>query len=283
MSNLKINKKRAYYILVTLIVFISMVTSLYMENLMFAYQYITDLSFRLSFENEYDNVFDFFISTIVDAELGFDYSIVFGTFLYQFIIPFFGSISATYFSRKIKTIEKFAFVRERSFRKRLIHNTVKISIFISSAVFLGFILYFIFCIHFMGDNFNVEVSRPLFLDWFGKNFYQDKRYLYVLVEGMVRFFWIPFVYSIFGIGIVLLDKYNSFLSLAPLIYFYGLSILGSAFANQNQLISIHFTPNVIMALGDYYYVNTIIILLVNSIPLFLGLFSIWRNSKYVEI
>lgn len=127
------------------------------------------------------------------------------------------------------------------------------------------------------------VSRPMFTDLFGGTFYQNYRLLHVLLEGFVRFFWIPVVYGVFGIGWVLKDRTNQLAPLVPLIYYISLSIIGNGIQMINLFISLHISPNIFMASGDYYSINTLLALSFNSIPLLIGLYFIRKETRNVNI
>lgn len=59
---------------------------------------------------------------------------------------------------------------------------------------------------------------------------------------------------------------------APLIYYYGMSMLGNAIylVAKNSSVAIYINPTVIMASGDYTNINTILIIICAMIPLYIS-------------
>lgn len=69
---------------------------------------------------------------------------------------------------------------------------------------------------------------------------------------------------------------------APIIYYYGLSAIGYALCFFAPTIAIYLNPTVLMANGTHYF-NTVLLLLVNFVPLYVAIGIVLYKNKYVEI
>ncbi|MFC6464384.1 hypothetical protein ACFP65_05085 [Marinilactibacillus sp. GCM10026970] len=274
-------KRLKVFFAIAIAVYIVMIISVLSDNFIFTFQYITNEAYRDSLINSYNGSLDFFIKSISETEWTFDYSIVFGTFLFQFLIPFIGAFTAIDFLKRHKTVNMFIYNRKGIYKPILWKEAIITSLIYSMAFLISFMIFWLSCILLIGSNFDEGITRPLFADWFGESFYSDHVYTYTFIEGFIKFFYMPFVYNIFGIGLSLLGEKNSkYYTAGPLLYYFGLTVVGSTAISLNLEIGYYLNPTVLMSLGDFYTINSFLILLINSLPLILGLIFIWRETRY---
>lgn len=125
-------------------------------------------------------------------------------------------------------------------------------------------------------------GRSLFSDLIGNGLYQKATFLYFSLEGFVRFFFVPFIYTCFGEAVVLLGVPLKYVAGAPLAYYYGLAVLGYSIALELPKLHIYLNSTVLMSNGDYEF-NTILLLLTNAVPLFIATGIIIWKTKHIEI
>ncbi|MGM0294141.1 hypothetical protein [Enterococcus mundtii] len=274
-----------YHISLSLVIFFIMVFSILNEYISNAFLYVTNLGFRQEMNQgqAFINVFDFFWRSLTESVWSFDYSLIFGTNLFQMFIPLVASIGTAIFAQKWQTIYKFEIYHVLNFRNFVYKKILSTATKIALATFFGFFIYYLFCFIALHDSINDTVTRPMFEDIFGSNFYVNHRFLQSFLEGVVRFFWIPFIYTIFGTSISLIVSEAKIYLLAAPLYYYSMSAIGTGMTAFSEDISLYFNPTVIMASGDYYTFNTYLLLLANSIPLFIGIVLIYGRSQNVEL
>jgi hypothetical protein len=275
-------KRKVLFIGILLGVYTTMIFSLLSDNLAYLHLFITNGDFRNSLSQEFSGPIAFFIHGLTQTVWAFDYSVIFGTYFFQFLIPFISVIATTSYWRRFRSVGVMSYSRSASFKRCLWQDSFSATSWISFACFLGFFLFWLTCIFISKGAINQEVTRPLFSDWFGESFYGNHRYLYMLLEGVVRFFFVPLIYGIFGIGLLLLDSDNKVYLIGPLLYYYGWSIVGMTIMSYHP-IGLYLTPTVLMASGDYYAIQTVTILFTNAIPLMMGLGLIWRKGEVIEL
>lgn len=265
------------------IMLVVMFYSFLMNNFYSAFRYIFDTSFRASLNHAYSGALDFFLTTVTKSAWTFDYAVIFGSFLFQFLIPFVSVVTTIIFMRRFLTVDVFIYSKNKRFTRSLLKSVFAYVLFFAMASFLSFLIYLVICNGLFGGKYTEGVTRPLFSDWFGKGFYQSSRLRYFFMEGFIRFFYIPVVYSLFGIGVALSFPDDKIAVVAPALYFFGMTILGEALSKKYPDLSLYVTPSIIMSLGDFNFVHTGLIIAVNSIPGIIGLSLIWRRGKHVAL
>lgn len=280
---MKITYKRwGLWTTIVLSTFFIMIFSLILENISSTVQYIFDPAYKNALSRTFSNPLNFFMNSLTESIWPFDYCIAFGTYFFQFLIPFYGALISVSFGSRYRVIKELGYPKRRKFKKTLWSDTLLTAIFIAFAIFMAFLLYFLFCVIISDGDFTSGYSRPLFLDWFGDDFYVNHRYIYTLLEGFLKFFVLPLSYGLLGIGCVLFDKKNKALAAIPLLYYFGLTILGSALMANQMELGLYFNPTVLMSAGDFSHINTFLIILINSIPMIAGLLLIRKKGEQIE-
>ena len=228
-------------------------------------------------------VFNIMKTVISNMHFTFDASVIFGTMWFQIIIPLFATISGIEFYQIYNSNLKLKIIRKESYRqtvlKEILFNSLKLGgiIFIAYLIFISFV-YLISTPGSLGSS-----ERTLFSDLIGNNLYLNHTFIYFIMEGIVRFFMIPFAYATLSQSFSLLNKSLKEVIAAPILYYYGLSALGFALAMVLPQLAIYINPSVIMASGSYDQFNSIVLIFINMLPLLIGLGIIHWRTKNVEI
>lgn len=211
----------------------------------------------------------------------FDTAIVLSTMWMQLVIPLFVIPSCIQFYRLYHSSFKFTYPRKRqSYQKILFHEIFVSVLKAAAAIFMGYFLFMIFM--WFASSHSCQEPRSLFSDLLGSSFYKNHQFIYYLLEGFVRFFAVPFVYAWLGHAVALFDISLKFVIATPIAYYYGLSAIGYALDLSYPVLAMYFNPTVLMANGSYDF-NTLLMLLTNGIPLYIGLgLTKWKCS-HVEI
>lgn len=228
-------------------------------------------------------VFNIMKTVISNMQFTFDTSVIFGTMWFQIIIPLFATISGIEFYQIYNSNLKLKIIRKESYRtvilKEILFNSLKLGgiIFVAYLIFISFV-YFISTPGSLGSS-----ERTLFSDLIGNNLYLNHTFIYFIMEGIVRFFMIPFAYATLSQSFSLFSKSLKEVIAAPILYYYGLSAFGFAFAMVLPQLAIYINPSVIMASGSYDQFNSIVLIFINMLPLLIGLGIIYWRTKNVEI
>ena len=213
----------------------------------------------------------------------FDYLLIFGTNFFQILLPCIVSISGILFYKKFHSIYQYTIYRNANYKKYLLQEIMKESLKMASAFFMSFIIYYIMRLIISKGAMSPYMERSLFLDILGNQFYYNYKYLYYILDGLTRFFLIPFIYSFFSCSLAIVLPTQKQVLFASNIYYYGLSMMGFALQYLFGDYAIYINPSVIMASGSYNHVNTILLFVIHLIPIVISLFIIKRKSRYVEI
>lgn len=228
-----------------------------------------------------------FINLIINAikytPLAFDSLIVFGTRVFQLILPLFAAISGIEFYKYFNTIYKFKINSERNYRKFILKKITINAAKIAFSMFIAYSLYLL-VIYFISDfSFNSKATRDFLLDIIGTEFYVEHIVLYYFLEGTIRFLFMPFIYSCFTQVSVLYFQNVRHVIATPIIYYYLLATIGYGLNMFDHPIAIYINPSVIMASGTYANINSILLMLFNLLPLMLSIILIYWRTKNVEI
>lgn len=235
------------------------------------------------FLNADANAFDIFLVVIKHSSRTFDYDIVWSTRIFQIIIPLFSIICGIDFYKKYHTIYKFSSHKNKSYPKLLVKKIMGNACLLSACLYTAYFVFLIAMFIVSNGHVSGQLVRELFLDWFGEKFYLGNEVIYFLVEGFLRFFIIPFVYSCFAQSCVLVFKHLKHVIAVPLLYYYGLTAVGFALLNYYPNFALYINPVIIMASGDHTGINTCFIILSNLMPLYISLGLIGWRCFYVEI
>lgn len=267
----------------------------YLENINFFFvmrKIIFDRSARLDFFLQLEtesyrnieptlwNIVKYVLETNTNSS--FDATIILSTVWFQMIIPLFSIPACVLFYQKYHTVYHSALYRHRSYQLFLIKEILKQASKVALSVFGAYLLFMIIAKEISHPTMLAAESRSLFDDLLGSSFYQNHTFIYFILEGFIRFFMMPFVYTCFGEAVALLNVSLKHVIGSPLLYYYGLSTVGYALSFLAPSVSQYINPTSLMANGDYEF-NTLLLLVTNFIPLYLSLGIILYRYKHVEI
>lgn len=253
-------------------------------------RYITDEAFRNGFcvGSDIDNcrganVFEAIYTTLSDAIWRVEVRMIFGTRIFQVLIPFFGVIEGVKYYRQNHSIFKYKLYRAKNYRWFMIKDISKNALFNALAIFCGYLIFYLIILIASNGTFGSSLEQHFLIELLGENFYQLHPYLYYFIDGFARFFVIPFIYAFFAQSIALIAKNNKQVAIAPLLYFFGMSAIGSALYAFVGLYGIYFSPLAIMTSEAFVGANSYLLIFSNSIPVWIGFMIIQRKAENIEI
>lgn len=223
------------------------------------------------------------INVLGEYNWKFDYIIIWGTNFFQTLIPIFASIAGFLFYRDFHSIYKNIIYRIKNYRSFIVKEISVKSLKISLSIFSAYISFFLIILIITKGELNNTITRELFLDILGKEFYSDHTYLYYLLDGFVRFFLIPFIYSFFSCSISMFLKTKKQVLFAPILYYFGLSVVAVFTGYLIGHLSIYINPITIMISGSYNDINTYYLTFINILPILISVIVLKRNFKNVEV
>lgn len=179
----------------------------------------------------------------------FDYLMIFGFFFFQILIIFIAPIGGALFCRRLKTIMNMEASRYPSKKKLITTKMLEYSAYVSLGTYIGFLIVFIAACFLcpVADDINGVQYRTLFCDWFGNDFYMNFRHAYWLLEGTVKYLFIPFVYSLFSCSLSFAVSKTYLVYFLPIVYWFGGTILGYFVHQIDPNIFQYYSPSFIMA------------------------------------
>ena len=287
----KILKNNNIYFIIFVITFIIMlVTVLNDTNIFYVVKnFIFDKNYRDNFTLAESSIaYDITLFQVINKVLGnydwnFDTMIIWGTNIFQIIIPLFGAIGSLLFFHRKMTIYQLSLYRSKGYLKFLLKEILSECLKITISVFFAYVCFYVICLFVSKGSYNITVTRSFLLDFFGNSFYKEHRELYYLLVGFLKFFVINFIYILFSISICLHTRNSKVAFLLPLVWYYSLTLIASILTNGVSFQFIYLSPALIM-MSEYY--NNIISLCVFVLPLIILIISIFlikQEAKYVAL
>lgn len=260
-------------------------------------KFITDASYRNRYllgltdaDVKINGFFDFFIYSFFDypSFTRLDYTIIFGTRLFQVLVPFIPILLVDKFYNYSRNLYLFSKNRIKSNFLHHLKLINSLSLKIALAVFLA---YFIFLIYCQMVSFPINPitkgspTRELFLEILGTDFYFNNMFLYFTLEGFVRFFIIPYIYSFLGCSLCFVVKNKKLALFLPSIYYFGFTLISfglAFFDNFIGKISYYFSPATIMVSGGFNNVNSLALIISGFLPIFIAIIILYLNFKYYD-
>ena len=208
---------------------------------------------------------------LTNSFIHFDYTIIFGTNLAQIFVPALASVAGICFYKHFHSVFQMSLYRVRKYDIYLLKEISVYAGKMALAFFVAYLLFYVF------------TGRELLLDILGDNFYYEHTYLYYILDGVVRFLYMPFVYAFLSCSLAVVCRSEKQVFLLSNIYYYGMTIVGFATYMSWGQASLYINPSVIMASGSYYDINTWLLLLNNFIPVLFSLGLLFAGRKTVEL
>lgn len=288
-------KKYKIEIILFIVTFSIMLIALYLDHNVFIalYKYLTDTSAKesLTVFIESTSIFPPIIYLLLRPFITnqpFDHLIIWGTNFFQLLISFLSSIACYIFAQNHININQMKYYRKKKMFKTVLLEILKCSFKIAFSIFLGY-----FCFYLISIIGGIRptpslyqsgiLPRTLFLDWLGNDFYFNFAELYWILEGIIRFFLVPFQYAFISCVLFIFTRSIKYSYILCNSYYVFLSaILGAVdvFSFPFKLDK-YLDPSVIMASGSYD-LATLPLLFYSFLPFFvcLILLHIFRRKVY---
>ena len=252
-------------------------------------QFIFNSEYRDNFvaNSEIPINFDLNVFNIIKFVLGnfkwtYDFMLIWGTNIFQLMIPFFASICALIFYNQNQTINNFIINKKKTYKSFLFKEIFMVSLKMATIVFLAFIIFYIFCIVISKGESSPNIYREFMLDIIGNDFYYKHTQIYYFLDGAIRMFLIPFIYSMFACSISLFFKSIRNVFLFPIVYYFGLTLFSFVISYIIDF-GIYISPLIVMAHGDYANINSFCIMIMPLLAVLVSILAIFWRGKYVEI
>ena len=252
-------------------------------------QFIFDSDYKDNFviNSDVPINFDLNVFNIIKFVLGnykwtYDYMLIWGTNIFQLAIPIFASICALIFYNRNQTINNFIINKKKTYKSFIVKESLIISLKMAISVFLSFVIFYIFCIVFSKGTTSSGVEREFLLDIIGNDFYYKHTQIYYLLDGIIRMFFIPLIYSMFACSISLFLKSIKHVFLFPIIYYFGLTLFSFIISYVIDF-GIYISPLIVMVPGDYTNVNSLCVMIMPMFAILVSISAIFWRDKYVEI
>lgn len=264
-------KKNTYIYLFFSILGILFLSLLFETGIFYAaYRYVFGENYRKEIMNIYPNshlknLFLLMRDWWINFEWKFDYIMIWSTNIFQLILPIFsvgGSI--LYFVKK---------------REENMKSIFSFSLKVSLPIFFAYFVFSNFIFFITNGNCTNYITRTLFLDLFGQEFYRYHIYLYYLMNGGICFLFIPFIYIVSGIFISSLFKNKI------QVYYYFIILYLFLTINAGTLIDLfgdqflYLDPSSILLAGSYESVSTPLLLCLNLIILNSSIYFYRKRRK----
>lgn len=243
------------------------------------YEFIKDIDQKYNVFQAWKMELSIFVRTVEGL-------FVWSTELYQILLPIIVSVSCFATFNQKETINHYIYPRKKKYRTFVFEDVLKKSIAMAFSVYIGFVIIWVIN-HFLYTHMidPQHPGRSLLSDILGKRFFIENTFLYFLLEGAIRFFFMPFIYSFFANACAYVVNKGWKAYLASNLYYFVLAIVGFVLlviGSEAGRVAIYITPSVIMSSGDYEF-STYIILLTNSLPLLIGSFILYRHTQNIEL
>lgn len=287
---MKILKKNKYYLLILCACLIIMIYSVLSDYNFFqsVWRCLTESDYIDLYNSDLfpgevpiNNMLDFVQHFFKYNHFNFDYIMIFGTNSFQVIMPFLCVITGVRYHNKFYTVDKLKMYRFKKIKYYLSSTMLKQAFLTSIFIFLSFVLYYLFCLKLANAPIMEDMRRDLFADIFGSSFYYNHLYLYYFLEGIIKFFVVPFVLTILSLCSVLFLKKRKVVFTAMPLFYYGMAICAFVIALYNDTISMYLNPTSIMASGTFIEFSTILLFIPYFIMILLSIFLvIYYVNKY---
>lgn len=220
---------------------------------------------------------------LTNSYIIFESTIIFGTNLAQIFVPVLASVAGIYFYRRFHSVFDMVFYRVKKYDDFLIKEIAVYAGKMALAFFVAYLLFYAFVYNISNGSLMDNAGRELLLDILGDSFYNNHTYLYYILDGIIRFLFMPFVYAFLSCTLAVACKSEKQVFLLSNIYYYGMTIVGFATYMSWGELSLYINPSVIMASGSYYDINTWLLLLNNSVPVLISFVLLYVRRKAVDI
>lgn len=286
---LKFKRNKLYIIVFFVCLLIFVFYALEETNIFFIVKkFLSDPSYKKSYiENSagtnINGILDVIRDVLTRYPWTFDSEIVWGTNMFQLLLPFFASVASVKFYQEYTTIFQLEMYREKkTTQKFLFRKVFKTASHLALAIFLAYLVFYFLTLWVTKGVLMDGFDRELFNEVYPE-FYENSPYIYYIVEGLVRFLLMPFIYAFFACAIALFAQNQKLVLLVPNIYYFGLSTIAFGLYYVSEKISLYINPTTIMVVGSYENLSSILLIIISCLPFWLGVGLIYWRSKYAQV
>lgn len=283
-----LNRQKTNIIIFLICIFVMFYCLVSQTNLFeILYMYLFDSDFRSNFGmaesniQQHYNLFGVIVNVLTDFSWEFDTSLIFSTNLFQIFLPLLCSISGISFAYYINTLyplEMYRYNTKKTIIKKIFFHTLNCAV----CFLYSYIIIYLIVLLLTQGQLNGTVTRNLFNEIFGFNLFLRNPYIYFIIEGLIRFFLMPFVYVFFSCTIALVFASYKKVLFSTNLYYFGVSAIAFGLSYLTSK-SIYINPTSIMVVGSLNNVNTTLLLIFSCIPLWISLLILWWKLKDYEI
>lgn len=188
-------------------------------------------AFKAFFNNMYVVEFDEYYLKVI-LNFGFTCYMLDGFGVMQLTLPLLAALASCGIMRLCTGYYENAKPRIQRYSKSIARDIVFISLFSALAMFIGFLLFYLFGVVNCPYVVREDHARSFLNIEFGDGFAWKNPYGYYLIEGVYRFFLFPFFYGIFACCSYIFFRKKFSGVIVPVGYFYLLTILCGTMRNS---------------------------------------------------
>lgn len=208
----------------------------------------------------------------------FAYFIDHGTMAYGYLVPLLCLFSGLNFRTYLDTIFSLNAYRKKDYVRFTLSEMNKECLRCALSIYLSYLILWLFVGIVINPTNSGELTKYFLSDVFGKNLYIDHQRWYYLVEGTVRFFFVPYVYAFLGTTIAYTFKRKVDIVILPLVFYYGVSFVAQFLITWNMAF-IYVDPIVIMVNGAISGYSSLLLMLFTIVIYVICIIVVTLKSK----
>ena len=217
-------------------------------------QYILNNEYRrqivlINGDNHISNILFLIKSWFSNYSWKFDYINIWATNLFQIFTPLFPIVGVLYLKKKSIKFSKI--------------NIFKYSLYFSIFYFIGFFFFYNISYLITGGELTDYISRNVYNELFGDLLCRNLPYIYYLLEGITKFFLLPFFSCAIGLMIYLkIQNVYKFIKYS-ILYFLLITTISSGLSSTLGDGILYFNPNILFLAGAYENINILFSIFIN--------------------
>lgn len=285
-----IKKNKIYILIFICCITIMLISCLYETNIFYVIkEYLFNPEYKNNYISNSDVTIDFELNLIniikfhlTNYKWTYDYMLIWGINIFQLLLPFIATISALIFYNKNKSINTMVINKQKSYKNFIFKESFRISLHVAISVFCAFIVFFITALIVSKGATDNNITRSFLIDIIGMDNYHRYTGIYYFVDGFIKLFLIPLLYSIIACVISLFLKNSKQVLIVPIIGYFLLYLISFGLTPFWDF-AFYLNPLLIMVTGDYSNINSFLVLLIPLSTIFLSYLGIiWKGNK-IEI
>lgn len=208
----------------------------------------------------------------------FAYFIDHGTMAYGYLVPLLCLFSGLNFRTYLNTIFSLNAYRKKDYVRFTLSEMNKECLRCALSIYLSYLILWLFVGIVINPADSGELTKYFLSDVFGKNLYIDHQRWYYLMEGTIRFFFVPYVYAFLGTTIAYTFKRKVDIVILPLVFYYGVSFVAQFLITWNMAF-IYVDPIAIMVNGAISGCSSLLLMLFTIVIYVICIIVVTLKSK----